>query len=46
VFLEINEASVASLGNDDVHDLVMQVAGFRLAVAGIADRLERLATGV
>lgn len=43
VFLEINDASVASATNDDVYDLVIAVAAGELrAVDEIAARLEEL----
>lgn len=43
VFFEINEASVAAAGNDDVYVLVMQVARSELDLGEIAARLEQLA---
>lgn len=43
VFLEINGASVAHAGNDDVYELVMEVASSRLDLGQITLRLEALA---
>jgi death-on-curing protein len=40
VFLEINDASVATTPNDDVYELVMDVASGRLELGGITARLE------
>lgn len=42
VFLEINGASVTSAANDDVFDLVMNIASSKSNVAEIADQLQRL----
>jgi death-on-curing protein len=42
VFLELNDASVATAANDDVYDLVMHVASSSLDVEQIADHLQRL----
>ena len=39
VFLEINDASVATASNDDVFDLVMRIAASTVEVAEIADVL-------
>ena len=43
VFLEINGASVSRAGNDDVYELVMEVASSRLDLGQITARLEALA---
>ena len=43
VFLELNHASVASASNDDVYDLVMEIASGDPELPSIAARLERLA---
>ena len=43
VFLELNAASVSHAGNDDVYELVMEVASSRLDLAEITARLEALA---
>ena len=43
VFLEINGASVSHASNDDVFELVMEVASSRLDLAQITARLEALA---
>ena len=43
VFLELNDASVATASNDDVYTLVMKVAQTGLALDDIADRLRHLA---
>jgi death-on-curing protein len=43
VFLEINDASVASASNDDVYDLVITVASTKATLEDIAARLEGLA---
>lgn len=42
VFLEINDASVATASNDDVDDLVMSVAAGASTIEGIARRLRDL----
>jgi len=42
VFLELNAASVASASNDDVYDLVIEVATKNPAVDDIAAHLKRL----
>ncbi len=42
VFLEINDASVASATNDEVYDLVMNIASSKSNIEEIADRLQRL----
>lgn len=42
VFLEINGASVAAATDDDVYDLVMEVAATSLTTEEIATELERL----
>lgn len=44
VFLEINGIEISRAGNDDVYDLVIDVAAGRPTVEAIAERLERLAT--
>ncbi len=43
VFLELNGASVSHASNDDVYDLVMEVASSRLDLGEITERLEALA---
>ncbi len=43
VFLELNRVSVTSASNDDVYDLVMDVAGGDPGLPTIAAKLERLA---
>ena len=43
VFLEINGASVASASNDDVYELVIEVASACVDLNGITERLERFA---
>ena len=43
VFLELNDASVASATNDDVFDLVITVASTKTTIEDIATRLEALA---
>ncbi len=45
VFLEINDASASSVGNDDVYELVMSVASGDLSVDRIAVSLRRLREG-
>lgn len=42
VFLEINDASVATATNDEVYDLVMAVASSKSDIAEIAEILQRL----
>lgn len=42
VFLEINDMSVAHITNDDVYELVMEVASSRRSVDDIAMKLEAL----
>ncbi|MCY7298222.1 MAG: type II toxin-antitoxin system death-on-curing family toxin [Ilumatobacteraceae bacterium] len=42
VFLELNEASVAHAANDDVYDLVIDIAANNLALELIAEGLIRL----
>ncbi len=42
VFLEVNGASVAQARNDDVYELVMEVASSRLDLGQITARLESL----
>jgi death on curing protein len=42
VFLHLNGVDVSVAGNDDVYDLVMDVAGGHHGVADVADRLRRL----
>jgi death on curing protein len=44
VFLEINGIEISHAGNDDVYDLVMDVAAGQPAVDTIAERLRQLAT--
>ena len=44
VFLEINDASVASASNADVYDLVMAIASSASSLEAIADQLERFHT--
>jgi len=39
-FLELNDASVAGASNDEVYDLVIEVASSDLALEEIASRLE------
>ncbi len=41
VFLEINDATVASASNTDVYDLVMAIASSASSLEAIADQLER-----
>ncbi len=43
VFLEINGASVATTPNEDVYDLVIDVAAGRVGLDGITKRLESFA---
>ena len=43
VFFEINGSSVARASNDDVYELVMEVAASRLDLGQIIERLEALA---
>ena len=45
VFLELNEASVASASNDDVHDLVIDVATTDVPIEDIAARLRKFGRG-
>lgn len=42
VFLELNDASVATAPNDDVYELVMRVASSSIDIDEIADHLHRL----
>jgi death-on-curing protein len=42
VFLEINDASVAAASNDDVYDLVMEIAARASTTEGIAEKLQQL----
>jgi death-on-curing protein len=42
VFLQLNGIDVSVAGNDDVYDLVMDVAGGHHSVAAVAERLRRL----
>lgn len=44
VFLEINSVEISLADNDDVYDLVIDVAAGQLEVEVIADRLEQLIT--
>ncbi len=44
VFLEINGIEVSRASNDDVYDLVIEVAAGRPTIAAIAQRLQQLAT--
>lgn len=44
VFLEINGIEVSRASNDDVYDLVIDVAAGRPAIDAIARRLQQLAT--
>ena len=44
VFLEINGAEISRAGNDDVYELVIDVASGRPTVDAIAERLRQLAT--
>ena len=44
VFLEINGIEISRAGNDDVYDLVIDVAAGQPTVDTIAERLRRLAT--
>ena len=43
VFLELNHASVAAASNDDVYELVMDVAANNPELETIASRIQRLA---
>ncbi len=45
VFLEVNDASLSSAGNDDVYELVMSVASGDMSVDQIAASLHRLREG-
>lgn len=42
VFLDINDASVATATNDEVYDLVMTIASSKSNIEEIADHLQRL----
>ena len=44
VFLEINGIEISGASNDDVHDLVIDVAAGQPSVDTIAERLRQLAT--
>lgn len=44
VFLEINGIEVSRASNDDVYDLVIEVAAGRPTIDAIAERLQQLAT--
>jgi death-on-curing protein len=44
VFLEINGVAISRAGNDDVHDLVIDVAAGNPTVDAIAEGLHQLAT--
>jgi death-on-curing protein len=44
VFLEVNGIEISRASNDDVYDLVMEVAAGRPSVDTIAERLRTLAT--
>lgn len=44
VFLEINGIGVSRASNDDVYDLVIEVAAGRPTIDAIAERLQQLAT--
>ena len=44
VFLEINGIEISRAGNDDVYNLVIDVAAGQLTIDGIAERLRQLAT--
>lgn len=44
VFLEINGIEISRASNDDVYDLVLEVAAGQPTVEAIAERLEQLAT--
>jgi death-on-curing protein len=44
VFLEINGVEISRAGNDDVYDLVIDIAAGQPAVDAIAERLRHLAT--
>ncbi len=44
VFLEINGVEISRAGNDDVYDLVIDVAAGKPTVDAIAERLRQLAT--
>lgn len=42
VFLDLNGIDVSVAGNDDVYDLVIDIAAGHLTVADVAERLSRL----
>ena len=44
VFLEINGIEISRAGNDDVYNLVIDVAADQLTIDAIAERLRQLAT--
>lgn len=44
VFLEINGVEISRAGNDDVYDLVIEIAAGQPTVDAIAERLRQLAT--
>ena len=44
VFLEINGIEISRAGNDDVYNLVIDVAAGQLTIDAIAERLRQLAT--
>jgi death-on-curing protein len=44
VFLELNGITVTAVGNDDVYELVMDVASTSVDVGEIAERLRQLTT--
>ena len=44
VFLEINGVQISLAGNDDVYDLVIEVAASQTTVDAIAERLRHLAS--
>ncbi len=44
VFLEINGIKISRASNDEVHDLVIDVAAGRPTIDAIAERLQQLAT--
>ena len=44
VFLEINGVEISRASNDDVYDLVMDIAGGEPTVDTVAERLRQIAT--
>ncbi len=44
VFLEINGIKISEASNDDVYDLVIDVAAKRPTIEAVAERLQQLAT--